>query len=274
MLELLEKINTQMIGKNLLFSVIVIVATAIVIKFSKKAFIKIKDLNPDDNSFEDLIPFLENLARLVYIGILLFTLMKIWGVDVTPLLGAAGVAGFAIAFAAQDSVSNLFGGISIFMDKPFKVGDQILIEGTKRGHIYHIGSRSTKIKTLDNVLVTIPNSKMVTNPIYNETGYDPKMRVRIALGVAYGSDLDNVETTILKVLKDNDRILENPKPVVLFTEFGDSAIELLAIGTIPNPSYLATTKHKLIKEIYKALNKENIEIPYPQREVRLHSIQQ
>lgn len=267
----IETISENEVLIKLSYSLVALVVTALVLRLNKRGFKKIKDLNPDDNSFEDMIPFLENLARLGFLVGLVFAILKIWGVDVTPLLGAAGVAGIAIAFAAQDSVANLFGGISIFFDKPFKIGDQVLVEGTQRGRVYKIGARSTKITTLDNVLVTIPNSVMVTNPIYNETGYDPNMRVRVEVGVAYGSDLEKVEKILLEILSDNEDTLEYPEPLVLFTAFAESSINVVGIATIPDPSYIGKTTHKLIKEIDKRFKEENIEIPFPQRDVHLHN---
>jgi small-conductance mechanosensitive channel len=271
MLNIWEVINSTTIIKNLFYSVVALISTAIILKINKALFKKLKDLNPDDNSFEDLIPFLQNIAKLVLMGGLVFALLKIWGIDVAPLVGAAGVAGIAIAFAAQDSVGNLFGGISIFFDKPFRIGDQILVQGSERGHVYKIGARSTKIRTLDNVLVTIPNSVMVTNPIFNETGYDPKMRVKIPLGVAYGSDLKHVERVLLKVLSAHEDTLEYPEPIIRYTAFGESSIDLIAIATIPNPNILGQVTHDLIKDIYSALNEENIEIPYPQRDIHVYN---
>jgi len=271
--QLVTTLMSTALLKNLTFTLIALVSMLILLQLNKKVFRKVKEINPDDNSFEDIIPFLQNVGGLaIFLG-LLFVLLRIWGVDVTPLLASAGVLGIAVAFAAQDSVANLFGGISIFIDKPFRVGDQILIEGSQKGRVYHIGARSTKLKTLGNVLVTIPNSVMVTNPIYNETGYDPKIRVYVELGVAYGSDLDEVEKTIMRVLGKNDLVIEYPEPLVLFTDFAESAISVLAIGTVENPSKLGIAKHQLIKEIYSALNEANIEIPFPQRAVHLRKDQ-
>ena len=268
--ELTQTLTSTALLKNLTFTFVALVSMFVLIQLNKKVFRKLKDLNPDDNSFEDIIPFLQNVSALVIFLGLIFVLLRIWGVDVTPLLASAGVVGIAIAFAAQDSVANLFGGISIFIDKPFKVGDQILIEGSQKGRVYHIGARSTKLKTLGNVLVTIPNSVMVTNPIYNETGYDPKIRVYDNLGVAYGSDLDQVEKIITEVLEKNELVLEYPEPLVLFTEFGESAINVLAIGTVEDPSKLGLAKHQLIKEIYNTLNEANVEMPFPQRDIHLY----
>lgn len=268
---LIDSINTRQITENTILSLTVLLITLILVKLTKRFFKKVKKLNPDDNSFEDIIPFLSNLTRLGFLAILLFILLKIWGIDVTPLIGAAGVVGIAIAFAAQDSVSNLFGGVSIFLDKPFRVGDQILVEGSQRGHVYSIGARSTKIRTLDNVLVTIPNSVMVTNPIYNETGYDPKMRVTINIGVSYSSDLQKVENTLLTILKEHERILEYPDPLVRFTDFADSSIAVMASGVVERPELMYETRHELIKKIHKVFAEKGIEIPFPQRVVHMQN---
>ena len=141
----------------------------------------------------DFIPFLDNLVKLLTIGVVIFIILGIWSIDITPLFLSAGVAGVAVAFAAKDTVANLFGGFSVFIDKPYKIGDYVIVNEKYRGEVVEIGMRSTKIRTRDNVLLTIPNSVMVTNAVINETGFDPKLRIRISLGVSHNSDLEKVE---------------------------------------------------------------------------------
>lgn len=267
---ILGYLKNHTIIMNVVQSIIVLLGVWVALLVLGKLAKKLKDINPDKNGFEDIIPFIANVGKLGLYLLGLYILLKIWGLDVTPLLASAGVAGVAIGFAAKDSVANLFGGISIFLDKPFKVGDYVLVEGTQRGKVYKIGARSTKILTLDDVLVTIPNSVLVTNAIYNETGYDPKIKIRIELGVAYGSDLEKVEEVLLEVMKSEKDVLDFPEPLVLFTKFGASSVDLLIVGTVESPAVKVKVAHKVIKQIYKRLREENIGIPFPQTDVHLY----
>lgn len=131
----------------------------------------------------DIIPMLKTITKLVLLAIALIT-FKIWGIDITPILASAGIVGFAIAFAAKDTVSNLFGGISVFFDRPYAVRNYVIIDEKYRGEIIEIGIRSTKIQTRDDVLLTVPNSVMITKAVINETGLDGKLRVRVPIGIA------------------------------------------------------------------------------------------
>jgi small-conductance mechanosensitive channel len=219
---------------------------------------------------DDAIPFLENLAKVTLFAVTTLVFLSTWGVNITPLLASAGVAGLAVAFAAKDTVANLFGGISVFFDKPYKVGDYVIVDDKYRGEVIQIGMRSTKIKTRDNVLLTAPNSVMVTNVVINETGFDPKLRIRIPLGVSYNEDLDKVERVLVDELKKHPRVLASPTPRVRFRKFGDSAVELEVLGVIRTPPERGRTIHELIKKIHKRLKKEGIQIPYPHREIFLH----
>jgi MscS family membrane protein len=217
----------------------------------------------------DLVPFINNIARVVVIGLVLLLIMDNWGIDITPLLASAGVIGVAVAFAAKDTVANLFGGVSVFLDRPYRVGDYVVVNEHYRGEVFEIGMRSTKIRTRDNVLVTVPNLVMVTNMVVNETGTDPHLRVRLPLGVAYNSNLEKVEQVLLDVADQHQAVSAKPKPTVRFRKFGESAIELELMVTISQPAERGRVVHELIKMIDQNFKKEKIEIPFPQRVVHL-----
>lgn len=221
----------------------------------------------------DVIPFIENLIKAGLFALAILMALDLWGVDITPVLASAGVAGVAVAFAAKDTVSNLFGGVSIFMDRPYRVGDYVYIDNQYRGEVIDIGMRSTKIRTRDNILITVPNSVMVTQSVVNETGYDPKMRLRIPLGVTYDSDLENVEYVLKGIAKEHQGILDDPHPRVRYREFAESAINLEFLVFIKYPAEKGKITHDLIKSIKKAFQEENITIPYPHRRVLLENEQ-
>lgn len=218
----------------------------------------------------DFIPFLEGLIKVFIVGVVIFVILNIWGIDITPLFLSAGVAGVAVAFAARDTVANLFGGLSVFIDRPYKIGDYVIVNEKYRGEVIEIGMRSTKIRTRDNVLLTIPNSVLVTNTVINETGFDPKLRIRIPLSVAYDSDLEKVEKILIDTIAQHKEILKNPKPKVRFRKFDDSAIKLEVLGVINKPVNRGRVIHELIKSIDKRFKKEHISLPYPQMDVHLY----
>ncbi|MFV1917720.1 MAG: mechanosensitive ion channel family protein [Patescibacteria group bacterium] len=267
-LDLPEKIIN--IFNNLLVSVGLIIWTKEGLKILHIVVTELGERLDKIGKSSDAIPFLENLSKITLFTVAALVFLSAWGVNITPLLASAGVAGLAVAFAAKDTVANLFGGISVFFDKPYKVGDYVIVDDKYRGEVIQIGMRSTKIRTRDNVLLSVPNSVMVTNAVINETGFDPKLRIRIPLGVSYSEDLEKVEEVLVDVMKTHTKVLASPAPRVRFRKFGDSAVELEVLGVIKTPPERGRTIHELIKKIHKRLRKEGIQIPYPHRVVYLH----
>jgi len=138
-------------------------------------------------------PLLDNLGKLAIIGIGIYMLLVSWHLDVKPWLASAGIAGIAVGFAAKDTLANLFGGLFIVADAPYKLGDYILLDTGERGMVTQIGLRSTRILTRDDVEITLPNAQIANSKIVNESGgpYE-KARITVTVGVAYGSDVDQV----------------------------------------------------------------------------------
>jgi len=219
-----------------------------------------------------LVEFLELAARYIiwFAGIMLILVNL--EINITPFLAGAGIAGLAFALAAQDIISNFFGGAIITMDKPFKVGDRVKID-TYYGDIVNIGPRSTRLKTLDYQIVTIPNNKITSSYIVNYAEPDVKLRITIPVSVAYGTDPGKVKQILREiaadVIKNTDYVLEEPAPTVFFQEFADSSLKFIL--------YVWGRKYNLPDEIKDAINiriaarfvAEGIEIPFPQMEVRL-----
>lgn len=227
------------------------------------------EVNHRISSHHDIIPFFKSLNSILAVGIGLVIILIIWKIDVTPLLAAGGVVGIAVAFAAKDTIANIFGGISVFIDRPFKVGDYILIDGTERGEVISIGARTTKLKTRDDVLITIPNSILSTSKIVNETGLRPPLRIRVMVGMPYGCDLEKAEKTLFLSISSVEEILDDPAPRVRFREFADSSINAEVMGWVEKPVQKGRVTHKLIKQIHRDLKKAKIMVPFPQRDVHL-----
>lgn len=220
---------------------------------------------------KDIIPLVKNITLIALIFLGGFIFLSVWKVNVTPLLASAGIAGAIIALAAKDTVANFFGGISIFIDRPFKIGDYIVLDGNERGEVVSIGIRSTRIKTRDDVLITIPNAAIANSKIINESAPIPMFRVRIPIGVAYGSDIGLVEHTLLTIASENHNIVPDPAPRVRFRAFGDSSLNFELLCWVSEPARRGLTIHELNTSIYNKFIEAGITIPFPQRDVHLYS---
>ncbi len=217
------------------------------------------------------LPMFEILAKLAVVGGTIYAIMITWQIDVTAWLASAGILGLAIGFAAKDTLANLFAGIFILTDAPYQLGDFILTAAGERGMVTDIGIRSTRILTRDDMQITIPNAVMANSKIVNETsGRHTKRRIRCAVGVAYGSDVEAAEQVLLAAAKSVEYIVADPSPRVRFRRFGDSALELELMGWIDEPVLRGRSLHALNLAVYKGLNDAGIGIPFPQRDVHLH----
>ena len=153
-----------------------------------------------------------NIARLLVLAGGVFLLLSFWKVNITPLLASAGIAGVAVALAAKETLSNFFGGVTVLLDQPYKVGDYIILDSGERGEVVEIGLRSTRILTRDDVQISIPNSVITNTKVINESAPEPRFRVRVKVGVAYGTDVDQVEEVLLAVAKGNPLVVPEPEP--------------------------------------------------------------
>ncbi len=221
---------------------------------------------------KDIMPLVENISKIVIAAAALMAVLSMWKIDITPLVASAGLAGAAVAFASKDTVANLFGGISVFIDKPFCIGDYIILDKGERGEVVSIGMRSTRIKTRDDIQITIPNSIIANTKIINESAPVPKFRVRIPLSVAYGSDIDQVENLLLEITRANENVVPEPLPRVRFREFGDSALNFELLCWAKEPAFRGRLIHELNCAIYKKFNEAGIRIPFPQRDVYIHDM--
>jgi len=222
---------------------------------------------------KDLFMLMKNVLRVVVIIAGLIWLLSIWKINLTPLFASAGIAGIAVALAAKDTLANFFGGISIFMDNAYKVGEYIILDTGERGEVVEIGIRSTRIQTRDDVIVTIPNSIIANSKIINESAPIPRFRIRVPVGVAYGSDLEKVEKVLLGVADANDNIEKNPEPRARLRVFADSSINYELLCWVKDPRDKGLEVHKLLKAAYHAFAEEDISIPFPQRDIHIKTSQ-
>ena len=217
----------------------------------------------------DLFQLLKNLLYVVVTIVGFLWLLSIWNVNLTPIFASAGVAGIAVALAAKDTLANFFGGLSIFMDRPFKMRDYIILDSGERGEVVDIGIRSTRIKTRDDVLITIPNSVLANAKIINESAPAPRFRIRVPVGVAYDTDLKTAEKILVEVAKKHVRIAATPEPRARIRAFGESSIDFELLCWVKDPRDKGIAMHELFHAIFDAFNETGIEIPFPQRDVHI-----
>lgn len=214
----------------------------------------------------------EAIGSLFFYGVLAIGALMILqtaGIDVTTLNVVAGAFGIGIGFGLQNIASNFVSGLIILIERPVKIGDRIEV-GDVEGDVVEIRARSTTVLTNDNIAIIIPNSKLISENVVNWSYNDAKVRFRIPVSVAYGSDVHEVERILLQVADECPDVLKDPAPVVRFMEFGDNGLifELRAWSTT-----LMHRKGKLVSvlnfAIYDRFRERGIEIPFPQRDIHI-----
>jgi small-conductance mechanosensitive channel len=226
-----------------------------------------------ESDFDDrLLPLLQVGARYLIWFIAFLVILANFSIDITPLLAGAGIAGIALALAAQDLLSNFLGGVIIAVDKPFKIGDRVKF-GNYFGDIIAIGLRSTRVRTLDNQIITVPNANLTSDVILNYAQPDFRLKVRIPFTVAYGSDIKRVKAILLEIAREAAEktpwVLTDPAPSVYFLEFGESSLNgqlLLWTNNYDNSWDVQDFVNCRIDERFK---EEGIEIPFKQIDVRM-----
>ncbi len=219
-----------------------------------------------------LIPLINKLGGVLIIIFGLIWIASTQGINVTVLVAGFGIVGLVIAFAMQDTLANFFSGIFILTDRPFKVGDTILIDGDYC-RVEKIGLRTTWLyNRFDHDIIIFPNNEIAGNKIVNLTEPDQKFKAKVAVGVAYGSDLDKVQEIMIQALKDQPGvILDDPDraPFCRFQEFGDSSLNFKATAWIGDIFDQWKIAHNARLEIEKRFAEEEIEIPFPQRVIHM-----
>ena len=216
------------------------------------------------------MPILRNLAMAFVLFAGAYSIMVAWDINITGLVASAGIVGLALSFAAQDTLGHLFAGVAILADRPYKVGDYIVLDSGERGEVTAIGLRSTRLLTRDDVEVIVPNGVMGGAKIVNESGGPhEKYRVRVKVGVAYGSDIDEVIEILSRVAGEQKEICTTPDPRVRFRAFGDSSLDFELLAWIERPSQRGQLVHELNCAVYRAFKDAGVTIPFPQRDLHI-----
>ncbi|WP_353662845.1 mechanosensitive ion channel domain-containing protein [Hydrogenimonas sp. SS33] len=221
---------------------------------------------------------LANLGYYIIVIIAFFIMLKVLGINLTSIALVAGALSVGIGFGLQNMVSNFVSGLILMFERSIKIGDYVELDNDLRGHVSDIRMRSTTITTNDNIDVIVPNQDLIQNRVVNWTMNDRIRRFKIPFGVAYGTDVQKVETVILEAVATSGftDIYEkgHRKTRVIMTGMGDSSVDFELFVWIQGREILfpRRTTSRFLKLIYKALNIHGIEIPFPQRDIHIRSV--
>ena len=213
------------------------------------------------------------LNRLLHYGILAigaFLALENLGISVTALAGLGAILAVGIGFGLQNIAQNFVSGLILLLERPVKKGDFVEV-GTTKGTVREIHARATVVTTLDGVDILVPNGQFITEPVINQTFGSRHVRIRVNVGVAYGSDTDLVRRTLESVATRHEMVLLHPEPKVWFNEFGESSLDFSLLVWVADPTLQPQVSSDLRFEIDRAFRELGIEIPFPQRDLHLKS---
>jgi len=211
-----------------------------------------------------------SIVRYLVVVIGLVVILQTAGIDLTALNVLAGAVGIGLGFGLQNIVNNFISGLIILFERPIKVGDRIVV-GEVEGDVTHIGGRSTTVVTNDNISIIVPNSNVITENVINWSHNDRKVRFKIPVTVAYGTDIEQLERLLLQVAADCPDVLEDPAPGTRLMAFGDYGLQYeLRVWSTTLIHRKGVLISNLNRAIYTAFREQGIEIPYPQLDLWLH----
>ena len=219
----------------------------------------------------DLQYAISRFVGYCFIAVGFFFAFRVVHLDLSSLAVIVGGLGIGIGFGLQNIVSNFVSGLIILAERPIAVGHRVEVGGVA-GQVTKIKLRSTVVVTNDNITIIVPNTNFITNPVTNWSYGDPKVRLHVPVGVAYGTDPERLRQLLLEIAAANPAVLKEPAPMVRFLEFGESSLNFdLAVWTIEMANRPTRFRSDLNFAIEKKLRENKIEIPFPQRDLHLRS---
>lgn len=202
--------------------------------------------------------------------------LNILGVEIAPLLTALGVGGLAVALALQDTLTNFFAGLHILLERPYAIGHFIRLEDGQEGHVMDIGWRTTRIRTLADDVIVVPNSKMAGSTIVNFHMPIPRSRLTMRVGVDYGSDLDRVQAILedeaTRAAAELDYLLADPAPDALVTRFAEFSVDFELRFFVKDVAREPRALDEMHRRVFRRFKAEGIEIPFPVRRVLIDKV--
>ena len=209
------------------------------------------------------------ILTVIVVIVVIIQLSSRLGLPTYSLLTGLGIGGLAVALAGREALSNLIGTISIMLDRPFELGDFVVLGEGDRGTVTEIGLRSTRIKRIDGILVSIPNANIANMKIVNESAPVTECQISVPVGVAYGSSVSEVDQALINACQRCEYAVPEPSPLIMLVRYGDSAVEFEVLIWIIRPEFRTKATDQINRAIGEEFEKRGIEIPFPQREVRI-----
>jgi len=232
-------------------------------------FVLVRTFNRSEVS-ESVTHLVVKVVKYTFFGLAFILVADQIGIRIVAIISTLGVAGIALGLAAQQTLANFISGIIILVGKPFKERDYVELEGTF-GRVKKITLRSTTLLTLDNLLVDIPNQKIVESKIINHT-HNRHIRLRIGVGIAYKEFIPDAQKVLLGLVKNDERFLEKPAPEVVVDEIADSSINLELMVWIKDSRQEVPISYELRQKVKMALDKAGIEIPFPHQQLFVEAV--
>jgi len=247
--------------RSILIVTFVFIITSLLLKLLKKIIYRTLS-NDAKIKFRSIFSFIN---YFIYIIVILFTFQNI-GINVTAIFAASAALLVGVGLALQTFIQDIISGIFILVDQSVHVGDIIEVEG-QVGKVENIKLRTTRAVTRENKVLIIPNHKFLISTLFNWTENGVITKESVAVGVSYDTDIDQVTQLLLDLAAQNKKILENPKPFVIFEDFGDNALNFQLFFALKSSFESNIVKSELRYSIFRAFKREKIEIPFPQRTI-------
>lgn len=263
-------LSNGIVFENLLNTVIVIILTimcisivSIVIKFWAK-----NAKNQDNEEFhQEVQPLVMSLSKILIAAIGIIVILQMWGVQVGTTLASLGILGVVLGFAFQDTMKNIFGGISLIVDDSIHKKDIIRLDTGEMGEVVEVNLRSTKIKTFDNEYLIVPNGLLSNSKIVNLAEPTATLRIDIPVSVAYGSEPEEVKQVLLKVLGQHEQVLKFPKREVRFVKMSEFSLDFMILFFISDYHNKFVMEDMITTAAYNALREADIGVPFPARTI-------
>jgi MscS family membrane protein len=212
-------------------------------------------------------PLLSKLGAVAISLVALITILQRLGVNVESLVVSLGIGSLAVGLAAQDTLANMFAGFALMLDRPFRIGDRIQLASGEIGDVVTIGIRATRVRTLDETLLVVPNSVLTREKVVNLSQPTLLVTTRIDVGVAYGTDLQRAKTVLAEAAAASEYVVPDRAPVVLVTQFADSSVNMRLIFWTRDVAERGLATSQVHEEVARRFAEAGIEIPFPVRRV-------
>lgn len=211
--------------------------------------------------------FASKAVSILIYSLALMTILAELQIEISPLLAGLGIVGITVALAAKETLSNFFSAITVLTDRPYKTGDRIALPSGESGDVIEIGMRNTRIKTLDNRVIIVPNARITSSWIDNRSMTDHSLRYTIPISIAYDADLEKASAILLDIVKGMRGVREKPAPEVYVSGLGEYSVDLVLLVWAENFRRDCDIPDRVYPQAVKRFAAEGIEMPYPIRTI-------